>query len=69
MRPLPVLEKISYKKRIQRLDSLVGELADEIKEMESLLARITETYGRISLIVELEKKRLGKHGENVRGRG
>ncbi len=52
----PFLERLAEEKRRERLESLLAELADQMRELESLLARITETYGRLTLLLELEKK-------------
>ncbi len=54
------LERISREKWVETVERNLRDLADQIKELEALLARITETYGRLALLVELEKKR-GDH--------
>ena len=51
------LERISREKWVETVERNLRDLADQIKELEALLARITETYGRLALLVELEKKR------------
>jgi predicted nucleic acid-binding Zn-ribbon protein len=54
----PFLERLAEEKWLETLERNLDDLADEIKELEGLLARLTETYGRLSLLLELEKKRL-----------
>ena len=53
------LERISREKWVETMERNLRDLADQIKELEAILARITETYGRLALLVELEKKRGG----------
>lgn len=57
-----VLERISREKWLETLERNLVDLGDQIKELEGLLARLTETYGRLSLLIELEKRRLEKSG-------
>ena len=54
-----VLERISHEKWVETVERNLRDLADQIKELEAILARITETYGRLALLIELEKKRGG----------
>ena len=55
MRQKSYLEKLSEEKRRERLNQLIAELEDEIKEFEGLQARIALTLARLRLLLQLER--------------